>query len=119
MADSAGIRPRHAGSGENLGEQEKSFPGPLFALKTQPTVPQRRQRWRKMPCLALLGMISGPAESTRDRQPSPLSVGRGLTLRGLVQSRTRLGPWKDRLIADPHLLMEAYLECVQGGPARG
>jgi NADPH-dependent 2,4-dienoyl-CoA reductase/sulfur reductase-like enzyme len=40
-------------------------------------------------------------------------------IRGLIQSRTRLGPWKDRLLADPHLVMEAYLECVQGGAARG
>ncbi len=40
-------------------------------------------------------------------------------IRGLIQSRTRLGPWKERLIADPHGLMEAYLECAQGGAARG
>jgi NAD(P)H-nitrite reductase large subunit len=35
-------------------------------------------------------------------------------IRGLIQTRTPLGPWKERLIADPHGLMEAYLECAQG-----
>jgi hypothetical protein len=40
-------------------------------------------------------------------------------IRGLIQSRTRLGPWKARLLADPHLVMEAYLERAQGGAARG
>ena len=40
-------------------------------------------------------------------------------IRGLIQSRTRLGPWKDRLLADPHQIMEAYLERAQGGGARG
>ena len=30
-------------------------------------------------------------------------------LRGLIQTKTRLGPWKDRLLADPTRLMEAYL----------
>jgi NADPH-dependent 2,4-dienoyl-CoA reductase/sulfur reductase-like enzyme len=40
-------------------------------------------------------------------------------IRGLIQSRTRLGPWKDRLLADPHRVMEAYLERAQGGAARG
>jgi NADPH-dependent 2,4-dienoyl-CoA reductase/sulfur reductase-like enzyme len=40
-------------------------------------------------------------------------------IRGLIQSRVALGPWKDRLRADPHGIMEAYLECAQGGAARG
>jgi len=30
-------------------------------------------------------------------------------LRGLIQSRTRLGSWKDRLLENPLLIMEAYL----------
>jgi NAD(P)H-nitrite reductase large subunit len=30
-------------------------------------------------------------------------------LRGLIQSRTRLGAWKKKLVADPTRLMEAYL----------
>lgn len=40
-------------------------------------------------------------------------------IRGLIQSRVPLGPWKARLLADPHLVMEAYLERAQGGAARG
>jgi NADPH-dependent 2,4-dienoyl-CoA reductase/sulfur reductase-like enzyme len=40
-------------------------------------------------------------------------------IRGLIQSRVPLGPWKDRLLADPHGIMEAYLECAQGAAARG
>ncbi|MBI4757316.1 MAG: NAD(P)/FAD-dependent oxidoreductase [Betaproteobacteria bacterium] len=34
-------------------------------------------------------------------------------LRGLIQTRTRLGKWKDRLLADPTRLMEAYLASAQ------
>jgi NADPH-dependent 2,4-dienoyl-CoA reductase/sulfur reductase-like enzyme len=34
-------------------------------------------------------------------------------LRGLTQSRTRLGAWKDRLLRDPLRLPEAYLASVQ------
>ena len=34
-------------------------------------------------------------------------------LRGLIQSRTRLGKWKERLRADPTRLMEAYLGSTQ------
>jgi NAD(P)H-nitrite reductase large subunit len=30
-------------------------------------------------------------------------------VRGLIQSRTRLGPWKKKLMADPSRLVEAYL----------
>lgn len=39
-------------------------------------------------------------------------------LRGLIQTRTPLGTWKDRLLEDPHLVMHAYLECAQGSTAR-
>ena len=34
-------------------------------------------------------------------------------LRGLIQSRIRLGKWKDHLIKDPTRIMEAYLGCTQ------
>ncbi len=34
-------------------------------------------------------------------------------LRGLIQSKTKLGKWKSRLKADPTRLMEAYLGCTQ------
>jgi len=34
-------------------------------------------------------------------------------LRGLIQSRLKLGKWKDRLIKDPTRIMEAYLGCTQ------
>ncbi len=34
-------------------------------------------------------------------------------IRGLIQSRTRLGPWKARLMRDPTMLMAAYLACAQ------
>jgi len=34
-------------------------------------------------------------------------------LRGLIQSKTKLGPWKERLKKDPLRLMEAYLACSQ------
>ncbi|MBV5331920.1 NAD(P)/FAD-dependent oxidoreductase, partial [bacterium] len=41
-------------------------------------------------------------------------TGLGLTqhvgvLRGLIQSGTKLGPWKEKLKADPYRVMEAYL----------
>ncbi len=35
-------------------------------------------------------------------------------MRGLVEGGIHLGTWKDRLLADPSLLMEAYLACAQG-----
>ena len=38
-------------------------------------------------------------------------------LRGLIQSRVPLGPWKDRLTGNPFRLMEAYLARTQGGAA--
>jgi NAD(P)H-nitrite reductase large subunit len=34
-------------------------------------------------------------------------------MRGLVEGQVRLGPWKDRLLKDPTLLMEAYLASAQ------
>ena len=34
-------------------------------------------------------------------------------MRGLVEGQVKLGAWKDRLLADPTLLMEAYLACAQ------
>jgi NADPH-dependent 2,4-dienoyl-CoA reductase/sulfur reductase-like enzyme len=34
-------------------------------------------------------------------------------LRGLVEGGVKLGPWKDRLLADPTRLMEAYLATAQ------
>ncbi len=56
-----------------------------------------------------------------DRLVGSLSL--GLTrhvgvLRGLIQTATPLGPWKERLLRDPNLVMEAYLECAQGGAAQ-
>ena len=40
-------------------------------------------------------------------------------VRGLIQSRVRLGPWKDRLLRDPMLLPEAYLASAQAQQAWG
>jgi len=34
-------------------------------------------------------------------------------LRGLIQTQTHLGPWKDKLIEDPTLIMSAYLATAQ------
>ena len=34
-------------------------------------------------------------------------------LRGLIQSKVKLGKWKDRLLKDPTRIMEAYLGCTQ------
>lgn len=34
-------------------------------------------------------------------------------LRGLIQSRIDLSGWKDKLMKDPHRIMEAYLACTQ------
>ncbi len=39
-------------------------------------------------------------------------------MRGLVEGRVRLGPWKQRLLHDPTLLMQAYLACAQAQEAR-
>ena len=46
------------------------------------------------------------------------SLSLGLTqhvgvLRGLIQTKVDLGEWKDRLMADPHLVMDAYLAQTQ------
>ncbi len=35
-------------------------------------------------------------------------------IRGLVQTKVKLGDWKDKLLQDPHLVMDAYLERTQG-----
>ena len=40
-------------------------------------------------------------------------------LRGLIQSRTPLGHWKQRLLADPLALGEAYLSCAQAQSSWG
>ena len=40
-------------------------------------------------------------------------------MRGLVEGQVRLGPWKDKLLEDPTLLMEAYLACAQAQGERG
>ena len=34
-------------------------------------------------------------------------------LRGLIESKVRLGEWKERLVADPTLIMDAYIGCTQ------
>ncbi len=34
-------------------------------------------------------------------------------LRGLIQTKVRLGDWKERLMANPHLIMDAYLAQTQ------
>ena len=39
-------------------------------------------------------------------------------LRGLTMGRVRLGEWKERLLADPTRVMEAYLACAQGSETR-
>lgn len=36
-------------------------------------------------------------------------------LRGLIQSKVKLGHWKERLMANPLLIMDAYLARTQGG----
>jgi NAD(P)H-nitrite reductase large subunit len=40
-------------------------------------------------------------------------------LRGMIQSRAKLGAWKDRLVQDPLALMQAYLASAQAQDARG
>ncbi|HEY5717868.1 MAG TPA: FAD-dependent oxidoreductase, partial [Motiliproteus sp.] len=40
-------------------------------------------------------------------------------LRGLIQSETRLGGWKQKLMEDPTKLMEAYLATAQGATLAG
>ena len=52
-----------------------------------------------------------------DRMVGALSLGRtdqiGV-LRGLIQTRVRLGAWKDKLKKDPSRIAEAYVACTQG-----
>ena len=55
-------------------------------------------------------------EFDEDRLVGALAL--GLTqhvgvIRGLIQTRVRLGHWKDRLMRDPLLVMDAYLDCTQ------
>jgi NADPH-dependent 2,4-dienoyl-CoA reductase/sulfur reductase-like enzyme len=38
-------------------------------------------------------------------------------IRGLIQTASPLGAWKERLLKEPLLVMEAYLECSQGSKA--
>jgi NADPH-dependent 2,4-dienoyl-CoA reductase/sulfur reductase-like enzyme len=40
-------------------------------------------------------------------------------MRGLVEGQVSLGPWKERLLADPTRLMEAYLARAQAQEPRG
>ena len=56
-------------------------------------------------------------EFEEDRVVGALAL--GLTqhvgiIRGLVQTRVRLGPWKERLMRDPHRVSEAYLDRTHG-----
>jgi hypothetical protein len=39
-------------------------------------------------------------------------------MRGLVEGQVPLGEWKDKLLHDPTLLMEAYLATAQAQSAR-
>jgi NADPH-dependent 2,4-dienoyl-CoA reductase/sulfur reductase-like enzyme len=39
-------------------------------------------------------------------------------MRGLVEGQVKLGPWKDKLMADPTQLMEAYLASAQAQHTR-
>jgi hypothetical protein len=34
-------------------------------------------------------------------------------IRGLIQTRCHLGPWKEKLMKDPNLLMEAFVELTR------
>jgi len=38
-------------------------------------------------------------------------------IRGLIQTPVKLGKWKERLMADPNLFVEAYVDCTRGGDA--
>jgi len=55
-------------------------------------------------------------EFEEDRLVGALAL--GLTqhvgvIRGLIQTRLPLGTWKDKLMRDPLLVMDAYLDCTQ------
>jgi hypothetical protein len=39
-------------------------------------------------------------------------------MRGLVEGQIKLGAWKDTLLQDPTLLMQAYLATAQGQATR-
>ncbi len=56
-------------------------------------------------------------EFADDRLVGALSLGRtdhiGV-IRGLIQTRISLGPWKRKLMADPHRILEAYIACSYG-----
>ncbi len=39
-------------------------------------------------------------------------------MRGLIQTKTPLGKWKDVLMEDPHQIMSAYLACAQDASRR-
>jgi NAD(P)H-nitrite reductase large subunit len=41
------------------------------------------------------------------------------TIRGMIQTRTRLGAWKDRLLEKPHLISEAYVATLTANGERG
>ena len=61
-------------------------------------------------------------EFDHDRLVGAQSV--GLTehvgmLRGLIQTGTRLGAWKDKLKASPERVTEAYVSVMQAGPVQG
>lgn len=55
-------------------------------------------------------------EFNGDKIVGALSLGRtdqiGV-LRGLIQTEVSLGPWKDKLMADPHLIADAFVACSQ------
>ncbi|MCK0104425.1 FAD-dependent oxidoreductase [Pseudohalocynthiibacter sp. F2068] len=40
-------------------------------------------------------------------------------IRGLIQSRVRLGDWRDRLIGNPTQVMEAFVACTNGAILKG
>ena len=68
--------------------------------------------------LMFLIIILGATDKRAPAGFAPIAIGLGLTqhvgiLRGLIQSRLRLGVWKRRLLADPTRIMEAYLACTQ------
>ena len=57
-------------------------------------------------------------EFEEDRIVGALALGLTLhvgVLRGLIQTRVRLGSWAGKLRDDPTLVMNAWLECTQGG----
>ncbi|NQU59457.1 MAG: NAD(P)/FAD-dependent oxidoreductase [Rhodospirillales bacterium] len=35
-------------------------------------------------------------------------------IRGLIQTRVKLGAWKERLMADPNRFLDAYIDCTRG-----